>query len=154
MSRHYATYFLSTVSFFVLDCGPTLKTKRKAEPDAGQLKALIHKSGHLQTVTPMPPSPRVWSVPQHSKPIWQISLTRLSSVSKQNASCCESSFVDLPSSRNWDFFSRYSFSKLGLSTFLISEMLTARSRSFISHVWRLIAYSISLASLESAGKVY
>lgn len=59
----------------------TLKTKRKADPDAGQLKALRHKSGHLQTVTPIPPSPRVWSVPVHSSPIRHISFTWISSVS-------------------------------------------------------------------------
>ena len=132
----------------------TLKTMRHAEREEGQCRAFRHKSGHFHTVTPISPSPRVWSTPLHSKPERHISFTRLSSVSTQKASCSESSLRDLPLCRSSAFFSWYSLSRFGLSTFLICEILTARSRSFKSHVWRLTAFSMSFASLESPDKVY
>lgn len=134
---------------------PTLNTTRYAVPDVGQLNALRHKSGYLHTVTPMCPSPREWSTPSQTKPTRQISFTRLSSFSTQNANCCVSSLGDLPSSRIDALFSWYSRSKPWFSTFFMQEMLTARSmRSLVSHVCRLTLCSISFASREFTGKTY
>ena len=98
---------------------PTLNTTRYAVPDVGQLNALRHKSGYLHTVTPMCPSPREWSTPSQTKPTRQISFTRLSSFSTQNANCCVSSLGDLPSSRIDALFSWYSRSKPWFSTFFM-----------------------------------